>query len=430
MIPSRPAPPAPPSKESISERIARLRREQTAGERPRFSSAPPLPTSSAQRWLAASSSATELAPRQRYSDPRRGTAGPAPPRSWTAARSEDPAVAVDGRNRHGAWLRPRELIERKKLAQPLEATPREREGPPSLFEVAGGVLVADVARAEDSLLLEHVAYLPNHLRVRLLAVFSDWRNPAPLTDEAARELLRTDVSDGDEVDGVDAGLARAKLEDDAERDDAVDDGGWEDALGAHDADMVDILHTLDLSFSHVSLRTLRTLLLRPVASSSSPSTSSLPSTPSAPLPAPKLVPVFPHLHTLNLTSTPRIPFSDAFFDLLPHLISLRSLSLAGKSLDHAQTTATSASLLPRLAAATPTLRALDLSFVELPHVAIKGVDWDARWLDLRVLGLRSEWVDWQGEEVGPEKRERIRTEVREMIMLGRQKKRRWIEIVV
>ncbi|GAA6056708.1 hypothetical protein JCM3770_006477 [Rhodotorula araucariae] len=427
MIPSRPAPPAPPSKESISERIARLRREQSASERPRFSSAPPRPAPSTAHWLASA----VPAPQPRYNDPRRGTAGPAPPRSWTAARDVDPAVAVDGRNRKGAWLRPRELIERRNLAQPLVGAERARDGPANLFEVAGGVVVADVARGqEDSLLLEHLAYLPNHLRVRLLDVFADWRNPAPLTDEAARELLRTDVSDGNEVDAVEAKRASAAVEDAAGQDLTDEDGGWEDALGAQDADLVDVLHTLDLSFSHVSLRTLRSLLLRPVTPSSAPLAASRPGTPSGLLPAPKLVPVFPHLHTLNLTATPRIPFSDAFFDLLPHLISLRSLSLAGKTLGHPQASATSASLLPRLAAATPTLRELDLSFVELPHVAVKSVDWDVRWLDLRVLGLRSEWVDWQGAAVGPEKRERIGTEVREIIMQGRQKKRRWIEVVV
>lgn len=433
MIPARPAPPPPLAKETISERISRLRREESAAARPRLSaasgSAPPQPSSTASRWLAAAaeSSTPSSPPRTRYTDPRRGTAGPAPPPSWTNVPDGHKALAVDGRNRHGAWLRPRELIERKKVAQPLDGPTPAREGVGSLFAVAGGVVAADVARGDDSLLLEHVAYLPNHLRVRLLDVFADWRNPSSLGDEAARQLLRTDVSDGCEVHGVEAALTRARIEDDYDEDgDAADD--WEDALGAQDADLVELLDRLDLSFSHVSLRTLRSLLLRqvdPVAL-----TIASPAAPTA-----KLVAVFPHLHTLNLTATPRIPFSDPFFDLLSHLVSLRSLALCGKTLDHPSAsgggTATSASFLPRLAAATPTLRSLDLSFVDgLPHVAVKGVDWDVRWLDLRTLGIRSEWVDWQGEEVGPEKRERIRLEVRGLIMQGRQKKRRWIDVVV
>lgn len=299
-----------------------------------------------------------------------------------------------------------------------------------MFIAAGKVVAADLAEGKErSLLLEHVAYLPNHLRLRLFDVFADWRNAAPLTSEGAVELLRLDVSDGLEVEAVgagdaageDAGTDKTDVEEvdkiDVEEED--DEDGWDTSgLGGEGTSLED-LTSLDLSFCAVSLRTLRQLLLHP-ASSTTPLVSS-----------PKLLPTFPLLHSLNLTSTPRIAFTDTFFDLLTSLISLRTLSLCGKTLDAPTSAVTAATFLPRLSAATPNLVSLDLSFVEpLTHVAVKGVDWDSRWLYLRVLGLRRELVDVTGEEVGPEKKESIRKEVWQHISVGRKKKRRWIDIVV
>ncbi|BGP24596.1 hypothetical protein JCM10295v2_003514 [Rhodotorula toruloides] len=356
-------------------------------------------------------------------------AGPPPPPSWTAAAASvriDPSQAVDGRNRQGTWLKPHELVEREKLAAPLKGRREAQERPVDLCTAAGRVVGEDLSRGSDSLLLEHVAFLPNHLRIRLLDVFADWRNPAPLTDDGLRQLLRRDVSDGIE-------LSVEELEDRMNAL-AVDDGDdeqdvdWETAH-TKEANSLNALDCLDLSFSAVSLRTLRQVLLYdPHASVSS--SSSRPATPSLPPIPPRFVPSFPSLHTLNLTSTSRIPFSDAFFDLLPYLISLRSLSLSGKSIETSSSTVTSSSFLPRLAAATPTLRELDLSHMDFPHAAVKSVDWDVRWLELRVLGIRREWVDWEGVEVRPEKRERIRREVWDFISQGRQKKRLWIEVIV
>ena len=482
MIPARPAPPPPRSRESISDKISRLRREQHAASRPRLDHAPPQASSSAQRWLAASTddSAPSRRP-QRNSDPRRGTAGPAPPPSWTSPSSTSDDLSPSSTSlsshdpRRRTPLRPRDLVERRKLAQPLVVSPGPSTTPPlpaidSLFAVAGGVLASDLSRARTapaqgptSLLLEHVAYLPNHVRVRLVnEVFAHWRNPAPLTDEGARELLRTDVSDGVEVDGeddgegesVEADLGRLGLGDDEEG------GGWEDdALAAQDAHLVELVDALDLSFAHVSLRTLRSLLLRPVGPAPPPPPPSAPSQSRPPLaapapapaPPPKLVSAFAHLHTLTLTATPRVALADPLFDLVAHLVSLRHLSLAGKALDahvsssstSTSTSATAASLLPRLAAATPNLRTLDLSYVRglvvdapCPHAlvaAVRGVDWDARWGELRVLGVRGAAEERVGEGEGDEgeERERVRRDVREAVMCGRQRrKRRWIDVVV
>ncbi|KAJ8295175.1 hypothetical protein OF846_002205 [Rhodotorula toruloides] len=419
--PERPA-------ESVAARLVRLRSEQASGSRPRFSSLPPQTSSSTSRWLESVTAAERPAP-PRPVDRRRGIAGPPPPPSWQAAAASvriDPSQAVDGRNRQGTWLKPHELVEREKLASRLKGRAKPKEGPVDLFAAAGRVVADDISRGSGSILLEHVAFLPNHLRIRLLDVFADWRNPSPLTDDGLKQLLRRDVSDGaelslEELEARMDSLAVDDTEDEIESD-------WETAHGK-ETNSLDALDSLDLSFSAVSLRTLRQVLLYDshATASTQPSRPSIPSLPPAP---PKLVPSFPNLHTLNLTSTSRIPFSDTFFDLLPYLISLRSLSLAGKSIETSSSTVTSSSFLPRLAAATPTLRELDVSYMDFPHVAVKSVDWDVRWLELRVLGMRREWVDWEGEEVGPEKRERMRREVWDFISQGRQKKRRWIEVIV
>ncbi|GAA5929927.1 hypothetical protein JCM3775_004465 [Rhodotorula graminis] len=487
MIPARPAAPPPRSKESISDKISRLRREEHAASRPRLDHAPPQAQTSAPRWLAAAAAASTSdhpppSHRLRNSDPRRGTAGPAPPPSWTtpSSTSTDLSSSLSHDPRRRTTLRPRDLAERRKLAQPLVAAPTSSTAPrspvDSLFTLAGRVLAFDLSRARShpdaSLLVEHVAYLPNHVRVRLVNdVFADSRNPAPLTDDGARELLRTDVSDGldveGECEGVEERMGRLGLGGAGEEEEDDERGGWEDdALAAQDADLVELVDVLDLSFAHVSLRTLRSLLLRPVGAAPPPPAPLAPSQPRphpaapapapSPAPPPKLVSAFPHLHTLVLTATPRLALADPLFDLLSHLVSLRHLSLAGKHLDahpassslsstpSSPGTATAASLLPRLAAATPTLRTLDLSWlgglvVDAPQQgvvdAVRGVDWDARWGELRVLGVRGvveERREGEGDRaIEEEERERVRREVREVVMLGRQrKKRRWIDVVV
>ncbi|GAA6027248.1 hypothetical protein JCM8097_002523 [Rhodosporidiobolus ruineniae] len=422
MIPARaPATPSAPP-ESVTERLRRLRIAQQ--ERAPTTASSPTAQSGAPRWLSAALSPSRPLPVPRRAYGRRGLAGPAPPPSWTApAATAAPTEAVDGRNQQGTWTQPVQLVERRKLAVPLSRKAAEKKaGAPTLFQVAGGVVAQDLAAGDQSLLLEHVAWLPNHLRMRLLDVFSDWRNAAPLTSEGAVELLRTDISEGVEQDEDGAEVVRQEEEED----------DWENAARGDEAALTS-LESLDFSFSAVSTRALRSVLLRPVASTSTASSrSNTPSTPTSSIPrAPKLVPTFPLLRTLNLTSTPRIPFTSAFFELLSSLISLRHLSLCGKSLDQPSSAVTSSTFLPLLSASTPTLHTLDLSYVDgLAHVAVKAVDWDVRWRELRQLGMRRELVDWKGEPVGPEKKERIKREVWHLISQGRQKTRRWIEIII
>ncbi|GAA5978259.1 hypothetical protein JCM11641_001151 [Rhodosporidiobolus odoratus] len=421
MIPARPVRSEAPTVEGVSSRLNRLRLEQR--ERPSFRSIlAPSPANNAPRWLTAALNPVAAQPVVRRAYGRRGIAGPPAPPSWTApVVSVDPALAVDGRNRQGTWTQPIEMVERKKLATPLQETSRVEEGPASLFSVAGGVVAIDLARGpEDSLLLEHVAYLPNHLRLRLLDVFADWRSAAPLTSEGAIELLRTDVNEGYERD------------EDEENPRSIEDEelDWEQDGLLGEGISLETLTDLNFSFSEISLRALRSILLHPMPQSSASRTPT-PTSGISVLPQTlQFLPTFSLLRRLNLTSTPRIQFSDPFFDLLASLISLCTLSLCDKSIDTPNSTVTSSTFLPRLAIATPTLVTLDLSYIDFEHVAVKAVDWDVRWQHLKVLGVRRELVDWKGCEVGKEKRERVKREVWQFISQGRQKKRRWIEIIV
>ncbi|GAA5918133.1 hypothetical protein JCM1841_005267 [Sporobolomyces salmonicolor] len=449
MIPSRPTPPPTAPAESIPARLARLRSEQRASSRPRFSSGFSTASSSTTpRWLHASDEPPSRPVRQ--VEGRRGTAGPPPPPSWTTGSGGardlgEPDKAVQGTNRARVHIKPD--VERWKLVAPLLPSRERAAGAvPSLFEGVGRVVAADLARGsgevnQGSLLMEHVAYLPPHLKLRLLDVFADWKNDCPLTNEGARQLLRTDVDEleegGDGTDGDD------------------DDEGWdrdipdvvENRLSYHTLDDFSSLAThltrLNLSFSTTTIGTLRSLLLRPSTSTlRSTSTSTVPSL-SSPAPAAassqpptsvKLLPTFPHLHTLLLVSMPHLPLSDQLFDLLSAHLSLRTLSLAGNILSSCVSVVNSSTFLPRLSAATPNLRSLDVSYMTMdsPVVVVKGVDWDERWRDLRVLGLRSKWTSCTrtGEEVGDESKERLRREVWASISAGRRRKRRWIEVVV
>lgn len=208
------------------------------------------------------------------------------------------------------------------------------------------------------------------------------------------------------------GLRTASEEDENDwEDDGSAERTWDGALGDMRGRLSPFanLTRLNLAYSPIKIPALRQLLVHTTSFRS--------------------VPVFPHLSTLNLAATPSLHFSEAFFDLLALLLPLRHLSLAGKTLNH-PSTVPQGTFLPRLAAATPTLLSLDLSYASWPATLVKGVDWDTKWLSLKTLGMRRELVDWKGEEIGEVKRERIRRELWLMISAGRKKRRRWIDVVV
>jgi hypothetical protein len=407
--------------ESIPARLARLRSEQR-GARRRFDSPASIASTSRPHLLPPLAPAVETRPT------RRATPGPPPPPSWTAA------AATDGENRRGTWIRevkasgkgPSPTKERmlapldssQDTTRPSCSSPR----PPSLLQCVGEVVAWDLSLASaESLLLEHVHLLPPHLRLRMIdsAAWS-W----PLEERAIVELLREDEEEGsaDGAEGDEAekegaeGSATGGEDPEGEWEDDEEDGGapssWDVRLGDGRGNLSPFanLTSLNLAYSPIKLGFLRSFLVNQ-------------SNPAKPIPS------FPHLSTLNLAATPSIQFTEAFFALLSLLISLRHLSLAGKTLDH-PSSVTQSTFLPRLAAATPTLLSVDLSYTTWPPILIRAIDWDTRWLDLKQLGMRRDLVDWKGEEIGEAKKDKIRQEVWTMISTGRRRPRRWIEVFV
>lgn len=449
MIPSRPVQQVEQRRDTVQDRLARLRAEQSARDRPRYNSGVHLHqqqqhNSTGPRWLEAiTNAANTVATPVRLPDRRRGTAGPPAPKSWATTTTAGDSRS-SSRTAHSARSHPHELVARERVAAPLPTAALAEPAPPvkGLFVAAGTVVAEDLARGgNDSLLSDYIHYLPMHLRLRLLEVFADWRNELVLEDDVLQMLLRSDQSHPDfEREGhepaagpLGTGSADALPAVEALQLDDDDGGDW-DASPQY-SDVTSEVERLNLSFSSVSLRTLRAVLLREAQEPGNgppPSAAGLvKASAGAPLPPPppKHVAVFPFLHTLNLTATSRIPYSDGFFDLLSHLISLRTLSLAGRSLSTIPgSNVHPIGFLARLAAATPTLHTLDVSFSSDLNVvaAVQAVDWDERWLDLRVLGLRREYP---GEVSAVRLRQRLKRDVWEAITLDRRKKRRWIDIV-
>ncbi|GAA5878491.1 hypothetical protein JCM16303_002099 [Sporobolomyces ruberrimus] len=457
MIPNRPQSAAPQSKrESIPTRLARLRSEQTP--RTRFNSPTSAPSSgSVAAWLRpvgtvqGRNGSGSIATRG-----RRGLAGPPPPPSWREPQIISQASTNTARTI--PRLKPRQLVERRRLVELLEPGGAKQAHPETsvdpLFDIAGGTIARDLARGqEESVLLEHVAYLPTHLKMRLLDVLADWKNPWSLTNSGAKELLRTDL---DEMSEGDDWEDSADLEE-SEHDDEWDRLPSKRELAIGSLSLTDEFSTplstslthLNLSFSSITLKTLRSILLLP-------STSTAPSLSSA-SPHPKLIPTFPHLHTLTLASTRNIPIlHDHFFSLLSLLLSIRTLSLAGNSIV-ALDTESSSCCAPRLFAlrlanATPLLRSLDLGYLEtidpesgggagggrgdefeLERDLVKKVDWENRWLGLKLIGLRGMMrcategeVDGLGSE---DAKADFKKEIRGWIGTKR-KTGKWIDVVL
>ena len=449
MIPSRPVRQVEQRKDTVQDRLARLRAEQSARDRPRYNSGVHLhqqqQNSTGPRWLeAVTNAANTVATPVRLPDRRRGTAGPPAPKSWATTTAAGDSRSPSSRTARSARSHPHDLVVRQRIAAPLPTAAFAEPVPPvkGLFVAAGTVVAEDLARGgNDSLLSDYIHYLPMHLRLRLLEVFADWRNELVLEDDVLQMLLPSEESHPDfERKGHEepAGPVETAPTDALPTVEALqlddDDGGSWDASPQY-GDVTSEVESLNMSFSSVSLRTLRTVLLREVQEPGTgpppPAASLVKASAGAPLPPPppKHVAVFPFLHTLNLTATSRIPYSDGFFDLLSHLISLRTLSLAGRSVSTIPgSNVHPIGFLARLAAATPTLHTLDVSFSSDLNVvaAVQAVDWDERWLGLRVLGLRREYP----EEVSAVRlRQRLKRDVWETITLDRRRKRRWIDIV-
>ena len=448
MIPSRPQSNTPVrQKESIPHKLARLRSEQSSN-RTRFNSSSPSSSSTTTpvaAWLRPID--TSQGRRTAVTRGRRGIAGPPPPPSW---RQESQLASFSNSPPVGTRIKQRQLVERKTIAEPLVQsvsgggpTRKNTGGVKSLFSLAGQTFARDLAQGPShSILLEHVAYLPTHLKIRLLnEVMADYECFWNLTNSGAKELLRTDV------DGVDARDWEDLLDDD---EDDKDEWDQEERSMPRSLDFRDdfasplstTLTILNLSFSSITLKTLRSVLLRP--SSTIPSTSSVP---------PKLLSTFPHLHTLLLCSTRNIPFlHDQFFNLLSLLISLRNLSLSGNTLllppnrqsAEDETACCSTKLfLPRLAAATPLLIEVDLSYMSMSSVdgadevekfdlrneVGKKIDWEHRWLGLKVIGFRTSGGIENDEEGRKAEHDSIKQEIRG-IVAEKRKRGKWLDVIL
>ncbi|GAA5833315.1 hypothetical protein JCM5353_008532 [Sporobolomyces roseus] len=427
MIPSRPSQPSITTTESVSTRLNRLRSEQAASTRSKFTSTSTRSHSNTPAWLRVIDERNV----RRVVRGRRGTAGPPPPPSWNS--DSILSTSIKGQPSKPPRLKAYQLVERRKIVQPLVADANPLEGNActvkveSLFSIAGGTIARDLSFGPDySILLEHIAYLPTSLKIRLLDCFADWRNESSLTNEGAKELLRTDLDELDSRDDVEW------CDDDSSNDDERGEGKGKEieeqfeSLRFEDefaTPMSTSLTRLDLSFSSINLKTLRTLLLRP----SSPQTSTLVTSPT---PASiKLLPIFPQLHTLLVASTPHLTIHDSFYSLLSSLLSLRVLSLAGKLLP---TTAIS-TFLPRLSVSTPLLREIDLSYMEFDAKEVmRRIDWEGKWNDVKVIGLRRE--DSENEESGgtmttTKRKERLKKEIREWVA-SKRKRGKWLDVVL
>ncbi|KAK4702558.1 hypothetical protein P7C70_g3665, partial [Phenoliferia sp. Uapishka_3] len=406
LVPSRTAAPVPKEREPIQLRLARLRREERASQ-PR-----PIPPPSLGLLLPSlpGTSATW-----------RKSAGPAPPPSWTA-RSLEERRFVDSKARE-KWL-----DRRRALLSTFEAPgsgANEAGGMrtvPALAEILRRKILEDLGRpSKQSLYLPFVHLLPNHVKIAMFETAALWH---PLKERALHELLRDEdwddrsTTEGSESQGELAGDAiSASMGQDGKSDDgwgndgdeAQQHGGaasWEGLLNEPTiASFAGSLTTLNLAFSSITLKCFRSIVLH--------------DTSTRPLPS------LPNLSILQLAVTPNLPFSQPFFDTFKPLVQLRHLSLAGKAVDGLTAVPTSV-LLSRLAAATPTLILLDLSFLPLGSELdrmVKAVDWDVRWRDLRKLGVRMGEKDWEA-------RERRRKDLGRAIALdGRSKPRAGIDIV-
>lgn len=399
LVPSRTVDRPPRERDSIQLRLARLRREERASQ-PR---AAPLAITSSPAFSTASPTWRKLV-------------GPPAPPSWCKPVDERRFVDVKARTK---WLERRQMLlstfDEPKMGVDQASGRREV---PSLGEVLRRKILEDLARpAKQSLYLPLVYLLPRHMRLAMFDTAALWH---PLKERAILQLLREDDawgSDGEGSDGEsleaeqdgfpDAPEESADLEDWVLDDDtAADDAEWErryheqtfDSLGAN-------LTTLNLSFSPITLKGLRSLLLH--------------DTPTRPLPS------LPHLAVLQLAATPNIPLSQPFFETLRPLIQLRQLSIAGKAVD-APTAVPTAVLLSRLAAATPTLVVLDLSFLPLGGELdrrLSEVDWDVRWRELRKLGVR------MGDKMPAERERRRKALWAAVTSRSRDRPRPWIDII-
>jgi len=370
---------------------------------------------------------SELASSSTGTSRRRGTAGPSAPASWLTAERESPEQQA-GRRREA----------RRRALVPLEdgerwLVPRPRRVP-TLAEFCGRAIAVDLARGRQaSLLLEYVRWLPARMRLPVLDLAPD-KVEVGLGQAAIRELLSEEETEeawveGDEGGGNDSADAAKDLATMQPGPPSHDDRDWDSILISNPvltATIAAALTQLNLSLSTLTHTTLAALLLSNPASPSAPAVHLAPAS-SATIPRPTSR--FPHLVRLSLTACPRLALSEPLLDTLAPLFSLRHLALACLPLGDTLTPSTA---LPKLAAATPTLESVDLSFVEgLSGAVLRNVNWDLRWRELRVVG----WRRWmfvadgadRGKEASRERKGEVARELWGVVRGARKEQGRFVK---
>lgn len=243
--------------------------------------------------------------------------------------------------------------------------------------------------------------LPHHIRAELLSTAAIF---CPLNSAAVTSLLLSEEGDEGQSDGG--------------RDVWDDETGSSLSISPSPSSPTHFLTKLDLSFSSISLSSLRSIL--------TPDDDNQRRLPAS---------AFPHLHTLILSGTPNIAVDHSLFRLLSSLFCLESLGLAAKSdLRLSDITGRGNNRAISLSLATPSLRFLDISFSSTFVSSFRHVDFKTQWL--RLAKLRA--VECMtapaplgtaaNDTISPPSHEGVKKAIWEMIKSRSHSPRPWIDI--
>lgn len=383
----------PKESESISHRLARLRIEDNKKGKPkgppRFSTRPSPPLPSVPHNFN-----FDFIP-----SPQGGWEGegPAAPPSWTFGRGVDnkKLLKKNGKEKE-LFLKSSEEVFGRDPVLP-------QRGNGGLWEICGRKIIKDVSNPDDSVLLGYLKLLPVEERIKMVALAPVLDEGNGLNEESLRELLLESDDWDDDEDQVEY--------------ESGSEESWEKRFLRDDfasTAPAERLVRLDLSFSEITLKELRSLLSTP----SSISTSDKP------------ILNFPNLTTLLLTSTSQIPLNSNFFDLITTLLPLRHLSLVGKRLQFHQTTNMEA--ISKLITSTPSLISIDMSYCGMGVELLLGyvINWRNKWKELRVMGLKEDFMFHEGigmEEEMNETREQEKKQVEKKVMNCREESGHFVD---
>lgn len=439
--------------ESVTERLQRLRIESLRHDRnthqashpnpwkavpphlgPRRSAATPATGANAipvdvaveTSWLSTTRHGPAGSDRGASVRPNRWTrGGHAVPQSWQPPKAEgvplDLSRSIPAENLTSlslgapdAPLYP-DLVARRRILFPPSGPSSSRLSQTSLMDACFRKIGLDLALPVPET-ASAVQESPPRWKERLSQVAAEW---SPLSERGVSALLGRPPPGPPDGTLSPNDLLRVSIKDEG-------NPGWDED------DSPDELVSVDLSFSVISLSTLRRLLLQ---SSSEPSPFLCSSEPRPPTP-PSLL--HPNLTSLSISGCPHLAISPSLLSLLSHL-PLRALNLCYMS-----TTVGSDLALSKLANATGRLESVDVSFnpswVGLKQ--LRDFDWVNKWRRLERLGIRGNVrligeegdVTWAlartGEAEKKEDRQWRLTTVRDCLAERRKAGGVWIDIVI